>query len=69
MAMNAPLLPTQMRPMDSVHKPPALMPPPRPWTRLSETVKTQLASIIAEMVKRKAAAREDQSDAGDHDCP
>jgi hypothetical protein len=55
--------------MDPVHKPPALMPPPRPWTRLSETVKTQLASIIAEMVKRKAAAREDQSDAGDHDCP
>jgi hypothetical protein len=69
MAMNAPLLPTQMRPMDPVRKPTALMAPPRPWTRLSETVKTQLASIIAEMVKRKAAPREDQSDAGDHDCP
>ena len=69
MAMNAPLLPTRMRPTDPVHKPLALMTPCRPWRGLSEKAKTQLASIIAEMVKRRAAAREDQSDAGDYDRP
>ena len=64
--MNAPVLPTQRPPTVPALKSSSAPTPHRPWKELSQTAKAQLASIIAEMVKRKAAAREDQNDAGDH---
>lgn len=69
MAMNAPLLSTQMPQTAPALKPSALAQPPlRLWKGLSESAKRQLAATIAEMVKRMASgAREDRSDAGDHD--
>jgi|HubBroStandDraft_3_1064219.scaffolds.fasta_scaffold82304_2 hypothetical protein len=67
--MNAPLLPTQTRSITPARAPSALnRPPHRPWRRLSETAKLQLASVVADMVKRVAtSAPKEQRDVGDHD--
>jgi hypothetical protein len=40
---------------------------PRPWMSISETARRQVASIVADMVKRMAGrAPREQSDADDH---
>jgi hypothetical protein len=67
--MNAPLLSPPLQEAAPVRKAPALMkPPPRLWRELSESAKTQLASTIAAMVKRRASGScEEQSDVDDHD--
>ena len=66
--MNAPLLPTQTRSIAPVRRSDALARPlPRPWKGLSETGKAQLASVVADMVRRMAAsAAEADSDVGDN---
>ena len=67
--MNAPFPPTQTRSITPARATSALnRPPHRPWRRLSETAKLQVASVVADMVKRMAAsAPEEQRDVGDHD--
>jgi hypothetical protein len=67
--MNAPLLPMPMHPAAPPRKAPVLGTPPlRLWRGLSESAKTQLASTIAEMVKRRASRTcEESSDVGGHD--
>ncbi len=67
LAMNAPLLPTQTGSIALARRADALARPlPRPWRDLSETGKAQLASVVADIVKRMAAsAAEADSDVGD----
>jgi hypothetical protein len=66
MAMNVPLLPTQMHPTVPARKPSVVVQrTPRPWRGLPERAKAQLTAVVAEMVKRMASgAREDQNNAG-----
>jgi hypothetical protein len=65
--MNAPLLQTETRSTTPVRGATALaQQAPRPWKWLSEADKTQLASVVADMVKRMAAnAAQADSDVGD----
>jgi hypothetical protein len=67
--MNAPFPPTQTRSITPARATSALnRPPHRPWRRLSETAKLQVASDVDDTVKRMAAsAPEEQRDVGDHD--
>ena len=67
--MNAPLPPTQTRSITPARAASALnQRPPRPWRRLSETAKLQVASVVADMVKRMAtSAPKERRDVGDHD--
>ena len=54
MAMNAPLLSTQMRRHSGARAIGVNQPPLRLWNEASETAKSQLAASVAEMVKRMA---------------
>jgi len=69
LAMNAPLLPKETWALAPVRAAPSLTrQPPRAWKNLSEVQQRQVASIVAEMVKRMAAeSTEGRSDAGDPD--
>ena len=67
--MNAPLPLTQTRSITPARAASAalIQSSPRPWRSLSETARLQVASVVADMVKRMVtSAREEQSDVGDH---
>jgi hypothetical protein len=67
--MNAPLLPKETQALAPVRAGGSLTrQPPRSWRSLSEVQQRQVASIVAEMVKRMAAeSTEGRGDAVDRD--
>jgi hypothetical protein len=67
-AMTAPHLPSPKEKNPARQISALASKPPRPWIGLSETTRRQVASIVADMVKRMAGnAPREQSDADDHE--